>query len=289
VRSAAAEGCDAVELEPPAEGEGVQIAIELDVEPGTEREVCRLVRLDRAINVNWSEGRHTSGSHHGLTSKTSYKGDYPRVNKLDETVEDATVALDCESSQSNWDTQGILARGRPKGAPNPGAKGVLPDDVAVKLAAGDIVQLNFHMLNLGDKPIKACYKQNLYGVPDEQVRHEAGMIFWYNPFITVPANSAASATMACPITEDITLAAQVSHMHKRGVGFTATLLDADPIAGGKAMQTLYKGSEWSEPIERVNSPRLQLEKGQWISYTCDYENPESRDVAQGDPASVSCD
>ena len=44
------------------------------------------------------------------------------------------------------------------------------------------------MLNAGDEPINACFKHNLYSIPDADVQYEAGSFFIYNPFITVPAN-----------------------------------------------------------------------------------------------------
>jgi len=53
-------------------------------------------------------------------------------------------------------------------------RATLPDDVALKIAANEVLELNFHMFNTGDQPIHACYKQNLYGIPDAQVKQEAG-------------------------------------------------------------------------------------------------------------------
>jgi hypothetical protein len=106
-------------------------------------------------------------------------------------------------------------------------------------------------------------------------------MFFYNDFITVPASSTATADMACPVTSEITVATAASHMHRRGTGYTATLLDGDPIGGAKVVQKLYEGTEWEEPVSRVFSPALTMKPGQWIRWACDYKNTESRDVAQG--------
>jgi hypothetical protein len=137
------------------------------------------------------------------------------------------------------------------------------------------------MFNASDEPVHACYKQNLYGIPDEQLKQEAGTMFYYDSFITVPANGTSTATMACPVVHDVTLVAQVSHMHRRGDGYSATLLDGDPLAGGAEMQTLYEGKDWAEPVVKVNSPTIDLKTGQWIRWQCHYTNSEARDVAQG--------
>jgi hypothetical protein len=144
-----------------------------------------------------------------------------------------------------------------------------------------VLALNFHMINLGEKPIRACYKQNLYSIPDEKVKHEAGEMFYYNSFVTLPARQKTVSTMACPVVHDVTLVDQVSHMHKRGVGYKATLLDGDPLHGGAEIATLYETNTWDEPVVAVNSPGRALEAGQWIRWSCTYENPEDRNVAQG--------
>lgn len=278
------EGCDAIDLKAPKRGEGMQVSIDMTLEPGQERQICRLVLVKDAVNLNWAEGVFTRGSHHGLVARTMYRDQLPTENIRGEAVADASQVATCESIGSDWDTNSVIAGGHALGASShtePMTKGVLPDDVAVKIAAGEVLIVNFHMLNATEKTIHGCYKQNLYGIPDEQVKTEAGHMFYYNAFITVPARQRASAKMACPVSSDVTLAAQVSHMHKRGMGYKATLLDGDPLAGGKAIETLYDGSEWDEPIARVNSPALELKAGQWIQWQCDYLNDEDVNVSQG--------
>ena len=278
------EGCDAVELEPPTPGEGVQVQIEMPLGPGEERQACRLVLVDQAVNLNWSEGLYTRGSHHGLTARTSYRDQLPTENIRGEFVEDASQLATCETIGADWDVQGIIAGGHAVGASPRTAlhsKGSLPDDVALRIRAGEVLALNFHMINVTDKPIRACYKQNLYSIPDQQVKHEAGTMFYYNSFLALPARQKTRATMACPVQHDVWLGDQVSHMHKRGVAYHASLLDGDPLSGGKEIATLYDTKEWEEPIARVDSPALLLKAGQWIRWTCEFENREDRNVAQG--------
>jgi hypothetical protein len=278
------DGCDAVDLDPPAPGEGVQVEIEMPLDPGEERQACRLVLLERAVNLNWSEGLYTRGSHHGLTARTRYRDQLPTENIRGEHVEDASQLATCESLSSDWDILGVIAGGHGVGVPartQLHGKGSLPDDVAMRIEAGEILALNFHMINLSERPIHACYKQNLYSIPDKRVKHEAGTMFYYNSFVTVPARQSVRATMACPVQHDVFLGDQVSHMHKRGLEYHASLLDGDPLAGGKEIEELYDTNEWEEPLARVNSPALQLHAGQWIRWSCEFANPEDRDVAQG--------
>jgi hypothetical protein len=279
------DGCDAVPLAPPAPGTGIQVSIDMQLDPGQERQVCKLVLAPEKVNMNWSDGLFTKGSHHGEVIGTTYSGALPTQNLRGETV-DASQVADCESNNSDWSITGVIAGGRPVGedarfGAGSFPKGTLPDDVAFKIDAGEVLELNFHMLNTSTKPVHACYKANLNGIPDDQVKSEAGLMFDYDLFITVPANGTSTATMACPVSSDITMSAAVSHMHRRGVDYTSSLFDGDPTAGGKELQKLYEGKDWEEPAIRQFTPALSLKTGQWIEYSCTYQNPEARNVAQG--------
>jgi hypothetical protein len=255
----------------------------MDLEAGAERQVCKLVLADAKLNLNWSEGLFTSGSHHALVLRTPYRDALPAQNIRNEAV-DASEVADCVAAGSDWNIGGVIAGGRAVDG-DPGStfpnKGDLPDDVAIKIESNEVLEINFHMLNATTKATHACYKANLYSIPDAQVNTEAGVMFYYNNFITIPANGTFKADMACPVTQDVTLAAQVSHMHQRGTNYSASLLDGDPLAGGSEVQKLYETTQWEEPAFKVNSPALALKQGQWIRWSCDYVNPEARDVAQG--------
>ena len=276
------EGCDGVDLPPPPPGQGVQISTEMTLEPGTERQTCKLVMTGQDINLNYGEGLFTDGSHHATVWRTSHTDTIPTTNVEGRTL-DTSDAVDC-LSPGDWGGTGVVAIGRSnKSDPNtaPGLQGALPDDVAFKIAGNEVLLLNFHMINTTQKTLRVCYKQNLPSVPSDQVKQEAGMMFFYNPAITVPANAAATADMACPVTKDITVSTAVSHMHRRGMGYTATLLDGDPSASANAVMPLYQSNEWDEPLTTVYNPPLSLTTGQWIRWSCDYQNGEARDVAQG--------
>ena len=287
VASAAIDGCDAIDLPPPKAGEGVQLELELPLGPGEERQVCQLVKLGAAVNLNWAEGMYTRGSHHGLTARTTYRGSLPSQNIRGEMV-DASQLATCENITSDWEVLGVIADGHPAGGtPRRSVtdKGALPEDVALKLGADEILVMNFHILNATDAPMRACYKQNLHGIPDARVKQEASMMFYFNSFITLPAHASGSATMACPVSHDVTLGSQVSHMHGRGLGYTATLLDADPLEGGRELEVLYEGTTWEEPVARFNDPALALRQGQWIRWSCQYQNTSDLDIAQGQETS----
>jgi Copper type II ascorbate-dependent monooxygenase, C-terminal domain len=284
--SASAKGCDAIDMEKPEDG--LQLQLPLTVAAGKEGEYCMLVMLDQDLNLNWSDGRYTVGSHHALVERTSYFGAIPTTTITGQTVADATKPHPCATPSQLWSVQGVVAGGRNVEVaesgddPTRSGKGVLPSNVAYKLKKGEVILVNFHMINVTEEPIDACYKVNLHGIPEAEVEHEAGTLFFYNAFITVPAEGTATARLACPITKDITLRTAVSHMHSRGDGYYANLMDkspADPTAS--VVQELYSGTEWEDPVAEIFKPALKLTAGQWIDYECHYTNPEDRDVAQG--------
>lgn len=277
--NSAVDGCDALKLAPPEPGTGIQVSVDMQLGVGEERQVCKLVLAGADVNLNWTEGTFTRGSHHANIASTTYKDQLPTQDITGQTV-DASQAADCETLGSNWSVRGLIStRGSADGSGL--TKGVLPDDVALKIAKNDVLELNFHMINLGKKPLHACYKENLYGIADNQMKQQAGVLFWYDNYITVPANGESSASMACPISQPMNLVQQASHMHRRGVDYRAALLDGDPLFGGNEVQELYTTTTWDEPAPRVNTPPLALEPGQWIKWSCGYQNRESRNVAQG--------
>lgn len=277
------DGCDSLDLTPPPAGQGVQLFTEMTLEPGTERQTCKLVLAGEDINFNSGDGIFTDGSHHATVWRTSHTDTIPTVNTQGQTLDTMAGPVDCLSS-GDFNGTGVITAGHSVLADpkmEAALEHALPDDVAFKIAKNDVLLLNFHMANLTDHVAHACYKQNLPSIPDDQVKQEAGLIFFYNTFITVPAKSTATADMACPVTQDINVVTAVSHMHRRGSGYTATLLDGDPIAGGKEVQKLYQSPEWNEPVADIFNPPLALKAGQWIRWECDYENSEQRDVSQG--------
>jgi hypothetical protein len=68
--------------------------------------------LDDAINLNWFEGLFTTGSHHALVHKTSYKDEIP-TTMVDGTPFDGDPSKPhpCATPSALWDVQGVVAAG----------------------------------------------------------------------------------------------------------------------------------------------------------------------------------
>jgi hypothetical protein len=83
--------------------------------------------------------------------------------------------------------------------------------------------------------------------------------------------------MRCTLSQDITLISGQSHMHRRGVGYTASLVE--PSDG--SLTQIYESHDWENVPIADWTPGMSLRTGQSIDFTCHYQNPEDRQVAQG--------
>ncbi len=263
-------------LAPPAAGQGLQVQMLSDLEPAVETERCRFFAVPPGgLYVNRQEVRFTAGSHHVLLFNTPYTS-IPTKDRFGTAV-DTSGVFDCgaQGPTAHWEVDGVAGGSQTaNGAP---IVGDLPADTAVKLPAGTVLLMNTHYLNATDKTQHTDARINLYTIPAEQVKQEAGFIFFYNPFIKVPAMGTAVASEVCPVLSDISLVNAQNHMHKRGVGYEANLLDSS----GSKLEELYKGTEWEEVVMRKNTPPKVLKQGQMIQYHCEYKNHEDRVITQG--------
>jgi hypothetical protein len=263
-------------LAPPPAGQGVQIKMTSMLEAGLETERCMFYRVPAdGLAVNRQEIVYTPGSHHVLVFKTPYT-DVPTTTIGGKTI-DTSGVFDCgeNGATGDWEIAGV-AGGAQAAHGTPGVAG-LPSDTAFKLEGNSLLLINAHYLNASDKALNAEIYINLNTIPVAQATREAGILFFYNPFISVPAGAASEAREVCAVNKDITLVNAQSHMHRRGVGYVANLLDAT----GSQMQEIYTTTEWEDVSARQMTPPLELSAGQLIDFRCDYMNNEDHRISQG--------
>ena len=217
--------------------------------------------------------RYTPGSHHVLLYNTPYRSIPTRDRRGRE--HDTSDVFDCaEGATADWETGGVLS-----GAQSFAAESMvnLPDDVGIKVPGGAVLLMNTHYLNAGPSPLSTTARINVYTIPAERVQKEGGVILFYNPFIRVPEQGQASARMRCPLSQNIMLSNIQSHMHRRGVGFSASLLNDK----GVPIEELYRTNEWESVPVRSFGAGKAIAAGTIIDYRCDYQNSETRPVLQG--------
>ena len=264
-----------VTLDPPPAGQGTQLKMAFTVGAGVEFERCQFFTLAAGTNINRQQVQYTPGSHHVLVYGTDYKS-IPTVDQNGNKLQfDASQPFDCsDGATALFTVTSILG-----GSQNDTDKdvNVLPPGVAIKIPAGGVVLLNAHYINATTQALDAEVRINLFTIPDSAVTTEAGIIFFYNPFIDIGPMSTSSARMSCPITKDITLLNAQSHMHKRGVNYLANLVDKTDTT----LEMLYANKSWGNvPIEQYSGGKM-LKAGTSIDFHCDYASSENRTIIQG--------
>ena len=260
-------------LEPPPAGQGLQFKMITELQAGQEIERCQfVVAPPEGLNVNHDDVRYTHGSHHVLL----YLTPYPSIPTVDIRGQshDTSAVFDCAlGATADWSVSGVIAGAQSSGG---GSMVSLPPDVAVKVPGGSVMLMNTHYLNANPKPLMAEARINVFTIPTAQMKQEGGVLFFYNPIISIAAGSTATARMRCAVDSEIRLTNIQSHMHRRAVNYEAMLSDKSG-----QVESLYKNDDWENvPVKKFEPGKL-IPAGSSFDYHCDYKNPESHDIRQG--------
>ena len=259
---------------PPA-SEGLQLRMATTLDAGEEDERCQfVVAPPEGLYIKKEEVRYKAGSHHILLWTTPYTS----IPTKDEhgTALDTKGVFKCSSGVlADWKATSII--GGAQSADGAPIVDNLPEGVALKVPGGAIMIMDGHFLNAQATSRDTEVLINLWTVPKEKVTTEAGVYLLYNPYIRVPARGEADARMSCPVPADITLVNGQSHMHKRGVGQTATLNVSVKELSGEAID---ESAEWENvPVRDYKAKAVKA--GSAIDFRCHYKNTEDRVITQG--------
>ena len=274
--TALAIGCSSETTDTPiAGGADWQVRIQTTIEPGTETERCQFfVVPEGGLWIQREASQMGAGVHH-LLLWTSRYDTIPTENNRGEPV-DTSREFDCPTGpNATWDLGAVAG-----GQQSPGSAELidLPEGVAYRLEPG-VVMLNAHVINTTGDPLAVDASIDMFAVPEADVTDEAGVTFWYNYFIKVPARASASARMRCPVPSDVSLVNAQSHMHRRGRTYSADVLDPS----GAVLERLYEHEMGfqSVPVSQWGVGEKTLAAGTSIEFTCGYDNAEDRTVYQG--------
>jgi hypothetical protein len=256
-------------LAPPPAGEGIQFKMTTKLEPGVEGEHCMFVKAPAGeIYVQRDEVRYSKGSHHFLLYETSY--DEIPTQRQDGTPMEPGAVFDCSDGATNgWKVTKLVG-----GSQNAVGSSMLsfPDGVAMRVRAGAVLLMNAHYINATTDVLEPEVRINLWTIPKEEVQQEGDILFMYNPFIHIGMASESRARMRCKAHKDITIQNVQSHMHSRGTDYEALLV------GG---ETFYTSNTWENVPVKDFGEGLKVKAGEWIDYSCTYQNNEMREVYQG--------
>jgi hypothetical protein len=150
-----------------------------------------------------------------------------------------------------------------------------PANIGRVFVGGAALRINVHLVNTSDQAKDAFATFKVRYVDPATLEYRAAAIFLNNVAVSVrPGRS--TATKSYQLTEDITMLGAASHMHSRGVQFTAK---------ASSGETLYEGTEWAEPPPKTFAPPLLLKSGTTITWSCTYENETNQTLSFGESAS----
>ena len=255
----------------PAAVAPVEYTLTAQIAAGSEVERCKFVRAPaEGLFINKDEITYTPGSHHVLLYETSYT-DVPTKND-DGVAVDTSGVFDCSSGATNgWSVTRVVS-----GSQNPSGDSsiIFPPDVAVHVPPNAVLLLNAHYINTSTDVRDSNVSVKLHLIPEAQMKTEGDVLFLYNIFIKLNPQAKADARMRCPVHKDITLTTAQSHMHARGVDYSAQVNGDAPF---------YTNAAWSDvPIARLNSGEgIEIKAGSMIDYHCAYTNTLDHAIFQG--------
>ncbi len=242
------------------------------VEAGAEDFECTYVKMPSTAGfIIGGQHEYTAGSHHLLLYRTTLTS-IP-------TGQASPTLGDCYAPGATYMS---TINGVVYPAATPTGELTMPEGVGLPYASNDIYLFQVHYLNATADAIHAHVSVHLT-TQTTPVKQNAGILFFYDPFIDVPQGANAVASMRCPIKQNITLFSQSSHYHARGVGYQAYL---DPPSGPAATKPFYTSSNWASPTITLDT--MPIQAGSYILYYCDYDNTAGTQAYfQGQSAAVN--
>jgi hypothetical protein len=156
---------------------------------------------------------------------------------------------------------------------------VMPDGVAMKLAAGQQLLLNLHLFNSTDNAMTGTSGIQYIPTDASDVENEAGVLLAGKAqgLVVVPGNSTQSGTCTLPAGETIFAAAP--HMHTLGTYFES-IYTAGSAAAPVTM--IDKAYSFDQQQFVPQAPMITTVAGSQLDVTCTYFNPNGYDVYFGE-------
>jgi len=236
----------------------VSFQMQETVPAGGEIFDCQYVQLP---NVDeWlvaAKHDYTPGSHHLLLYTTALTA----IPAGGSAVQSCYEGTGGNSIMSN--VTGVLYAGQ-----TPTGGETYPAGVGLPTTANQVLIFQVHYLNDTANDLQTTVNVDLtFDTNAADITSRAGIMFFYDPFIDVPAGATAKASLRCLIPSDVTLLYASSHYHSRGVGYDAYI---DPAVTDLAATPFYTSDSWSSPDNALLS--MPIAAGSHLRFECDYDN-----------------
>lgn len=252
---------------PPSEP--VTVSIEsFDVQPGTERQVCRTINLptDGPVDVVVMRSTMVGVSHHFNAYKVLTDQATAPVDPTESAVHDCNPAAEQFAGEAAY----IFGSAAPERVLE------LPAGVAFHLEAGHRLILEQHVINTGSEVVQGGVDYELYLEADAaKVEHHADILWLANWTFFISPNGSTSDTTHCAVPYPIELFGLTSHTHALGSHFS---IEKWTDTG---TTHLYDSFDWQHPPYMDMAPTLSLEAGEGLEWTCTWDNPTNKLVTPG--------
>lgn len=248
------------------------VEFKMDTAVGAGKEIfeCQYVTLPNV--AGWMvSGQHTytAGSHHLLIYTTDLTSIPAGGNQVQ----------DCYEGSGSFMSH---VRGVLYGGQTPTGTQTFPSGVGLATTANQVLLFQVHYLNATAADLTAHVDVKLTLDSGTDIVNNAGILFFYDPFIDVPPGAKATAQMRAPIPRDITLLYASSHYHARGVGYSAYLDEPTKMA----TQPFYTSASWSSP--QIETMTMPIAAGSKIRFECNYDNSSgTQEFFQGPSAATN--
>ena len=254
-------------LEPPAEGEGFQLSMDVVAPAGTEIWICEVypMPLKGGANINHVKMQQTPGTHHLTLSTLGLLGgsdlEYGQYN-----------CSDLYGDQSLMEDQ-VMFYGNQGDAEH---EMTLPEGIAATFPGQLDIIHEVHYVNATLEDVNVFSRVNAYVMPAEefvegiwggQVRDE---------FIEIPASSEHTEWSRCVMNRDVDVLFLASHMHGRGKLFTIAPFDGETVG-----DILYENDDWHVPKITQYLEPLSVPKGAGFQWACTWKNNDDHPVTYG--------
>jgi hypothetical protein len=249
-------------------GETITLTIEaFDVQPGTERQVCKHVNLpaDVPFDVVRFRSQMEGTSHHLNVYKLLTDVTDP-VSPSDALVHDCAPA----SEQLSGDAAYIF------GAATPERVVDLPEGVAFHLVPQQRLILEQHVINATPGVIQGGVTFEMSKPATEgTIEHHADVIWFANWGFAIPPNQETVETSHCTVPYDVNVFGLMSHTHALGANFSIERWSTE------GTEHLYESEDWAHPVYLELDPHLTLAAGEGLEWTCTWNNTTGELVLPG--------
>lgn len=259
-------------LEPPAEGNGFQIGMELEVPGGTEVWKCKIDKLPEVQGgfflINQAASKQSDSVHHmdvmALALTPIDRG--PGVYDCDEIYADNPILMEegiflYASQVADQEIQ-------------------LPEGTVAMVPTEMLYMQEIHYVNSTPDPVNVYSYVNAYTIDVDDVEARIWGTVVRDAHIEVPPSSEHVEWTRCVMNEDVDVVFLSSHTHQLGVGVTVNRFD-----GKETGERIYANDDWHAPKLLDFSPSLKLKKGEGLEFACTFQNPTTEMVHWGFAAS----